>query len=271
MNSAAAPSLLAWQSALQAHLLGGAEAPADLLQALSPGGIGPARRLAIYHHAYRARLLDTLRDSFGHTHSYLGDEHFDAAALAYIEVHSSATASLRWYGQGFPAWLKARWPDDGDVGELAALDWALRAAFDSADQPALNLAELAASMAQAPDAWLHAPLRLPASFALLRFSFNTLALWQALDDEATPPPAAPLAEAGEVLVWRRAHQPHFRSVSALEAAALRVLQQGSSFAALCEALALRFPDEDTPTLAGALLRRWVDEALLCSLAAAPPA
>ena len=98
---------------------------------MRPGGIGAARRLAIYHHAYRARLLDTLRDSFGHTRSYLGDEQFDGAARAYIEAHPSCTASLRWYGQGFPAWLRQRWPDDGEIGELAALDRALRAAFDS--------------------------------------------------------------------------------------------------------------------------------------------
>lgn len=271
MNGTAAPELLALQAALQAHLLGGADAPAELLNAVRPGGIGPERRLAIYHHAYRARLLDTLRDSYGHTHSYLGDAHFDAAAGAYIEAHPSTTASLRWYGQGFPAWLQARWPADGEVGELAALDWALRAAFDSGDTPALSLAELGASMAQAPDAWLHAPLRLPASFALLRFSFNTLALWQALDDDSAPPAAAPLRAGGDVLVWRRGHQPHFRSVSALEAAALQVLRQGSSFAALCDALAAAFPEEDTPTMAGALLRRWVDEELLCSLAVAPPA
>jgi hypothetical protein len=270
MNTAA-PNLLALQSALQAHLLGGPEAPAELLQTVRAGGIGPARRLAIYHQAYRARLLDTLRDSFGHTHSYLGDQHFDNAATAYIEAHPSATASLRWYGQGFPAWLQLRWPEDGEVGELAALDWALRAAFDSADAPTLTLADLAANMANAPDEWLHAPLHPPSSLALLRFNFNTLALWQALDDETAPPPAAPLPEAGEVLVWRRGQQPHFRSVSALEAAALRLLQQGRSFAALCEALAAIFPSEDTPTLAGALLRRWVDEELLCSLASAAPA
>ena len=41
-------------------------------------GFPSQRRLLIYHHAYRARLVDALRDSFGHTATYLGMEWFDA-------------------------------------------------------------------------------------------------------------------------------------------------------------------------------------------------
>ncbi len=263
--SGPALDLLAWQSALQAHLLGQAPAPAELLQTLQAGGIGRERRLAIYHHAYRARLLDTLRDTYGHTLRYLGDELFDAHAAAYVEAHPSATPSLRWYGLDFPAWLGVRWPEDGEIAELAALDQALRAAFDSADQPVLGLAELGAL---APARWLAAPLLPQAGMALLQFRHNTLALWQALDDDATPPPACRLPEAGAVLVWRRGQQPHFRSVADAEAQALALLAQGCSFQGLCAALADGAPAQDAEALqataaqAGAWLRRWVDEGLL---------
>jgi hypothetical protein len=68
-------------------------------------GLGAERRLAIYHHAYRARLLETLRDSFGHTWRYLGDEWFDLLAGHFIEQHPSQQRNLRWYGAAWPQWL----------------------------------------------------------------------------------------------------------------------------------------------------------------------
>lgn len=262
MNAArsAPPALEALQVALQQHLLGCVTASWSLQAAIRPGGIGPAHRLGIYHHAYRARLIETLRDSFGHTHGYLGDAGFDAEALAFVERHPSSHANLRCYGEGFAAWLAARLPGDGEVGELAALDWALRRAFDSADAPALALSDLAG---QPPEAWVHAPLHLQDGAALLHFGFNTLALWQALDDERPPPAPATLPAPGDVLVWRIGHRPHFRSLAAPEAAALAQALRGSSFATLCESLAQDFPALDAASTAGAMLKRWADDGLLC--------
>jgi len=73
--------------------------------ALPGAGLSAERRLAIYHHAYRARLLETLRDSFGHTWRYLGDEWFDLLASHFIEQHPSQQRNLRWYGAAWPQWL----------------------------------------------------------------------------------------------------------------------------------------------------------------------
>ena len=241
------------------HLLGHA---ADISPAVRPGGIGVARRLAIYHHAYRMRLRDTLRDSFGHTHRYMGDEHFDAAALSYIEAHPSSHPSLRWYGESFPAWLAQLHPAAGEIAELAALDWALRHAFDGSDAPVLSLVELAAV---ASDAWGRIGFALHPTCARMRLRHNTLALWQALDADETPPPAATLAEVGDLLIWRRGHQPHFRSLQALEAAALDAVQAGTSFADTCASLSAQFENRNLAADTGAMLRRWVDEELLSAV------
>ncbi|MBA3591094.1 MAG: putative DNA-binding domain-containing protein [Methylibium sp.] len=63
--------LEALQGAFQRHLL---DEPSDFAGAVAQGGrIGVERRLAIYHNAYRARLIDALRDGYGHTLAYLGD------------------------------------------------------------------------------------------------------------------------------------------------------------------------------------------------------
>ena len=172
-------------------------------------------------------------------------------------------ADLR-YGRplNFPRWLHLRHPQDPDIGELAALDWALRRAFDGADATPLGLGALAALE---PEAWSRIGFALVPTAVRLTFTCNTLALWQALDDDQPPPTAQPLATASEVLVWRRGHNPHFRSLGALEARALAELQGGSSFAALCELLAAQFEDTDVAVEAGTLLRRWIEEELLAAV------
>lgn len=252
-------SLQTLQATFQQHLLAG---DAAVLAAVRPGGIGAGRRLAIYHRAYRARLIDTLRDSFGHTLMYLGSDAFDDAALGHVERNPSCHASLRWYGESFPQSLSAAFAQQPEVAELARLDWALRHAFDGPDAEPLALADLAALP---PDAWGRIGFGLHPTSARLCLHHNTLALWQALDQDEAPPPAAPLAVAGELLIWRRGHQPHFRSLQPLEAAALDHLQAGWSFARTCEALAADQGHADVAAATGALLRRWIDEGLLCSV------
>ncbi len=252
--------LLALQSSLQRHLLDGDR---DIESSIaSQHGIAPGRRLLVYRQAYQARIVDALRDSFGHLASYVGDEWFEADAMAYVGSHPSTQSSLNDYGAGFAAWLHLRHPHDDEIGELAALDWALRRAFDGADATPLDLQTLAAV---APQAWSRIGFTLVPTATRMRFRYNTMALWQALDDETTPPCAEPLQAPGDVLIWRRGHSPHFRSIGALESQALDGVQGGRSFAAICERLAIDFPDSDVAVEAGTLLRRWVAEELLCAL------
>lgn len=256
-----AASLEALQAGLQERLLAGGAIAGDVPARESPGITG---RLEIYRHAYRARLADALRDSFGHTAAWLG-EPFDALAAAYIEAHPSDQASLRGYGRQFPAWLAAA--GAAETSELAALDHALRGAFDCADSPAMTLADLAAVE---PHRWGSAVLVLSRSYDRLRFAHNTLALWQAIDEGLAPPAAATLERAMDVVVWRRGLQPHFRSLGAFEAAALGQVHAGREFGATCEQLALDFPHVDIAPEAGRLLRRWVEDELLSSITAFRP-
>jgi hypothetical protein len=256
------------QSAFQRYLLGEDDQGGEVAAEIATGrGIGVARRLGIYHHAYRARLVDALRDSHGHLAAYLGDDWFGRDALAFVAEHPSTHDSLRWYGAAFASWLHERHPQDRDIAELAALDWALRHAFDGPDAPAATLAELARV---APADWDGVVLAFQPTYARLQFAFNTIALWQALDHDEAPPPAEALAQPTQVLVWRRGSSPHFRSIDTFEAAALDGLHEGTSFAATCESLALAFPATDVAAGMGRLLRRWIDEGLLSGLAVPQP-
>lgn len=264
-----AATLIELQQGLQAHLL--AEEPdlgpqGFLPQVAARHGISPARRLAIYHHAYRARLVEALRDSYGHTLRYLGDDWFDTEARAYLAVHPSEHANLRWFGNQFAFWLRQHHPQDGEIAELAQLDWALRRAFDGPDATPLTLHDLAQVP---PDAWERIGFVFHPTLQCLHLQHNTLALWQALDQDDTPPAGVRLDETLQMVVWRRDLSPHFRSVDAFEAAALQSLQAGAGFAAACETLAASFVEHDVPSAAGGLLRRWSEEGWLVGLSGLP--
>jgi len=253
-------ALEALQAEFAAGVLGGA--PAILHALRAHGGRDAAQRFAIYREAYRARLVDALADSFGHSARYLGEDAFRTLALAYVEQHAPHAYSIRWYGATFPAWLRRRPERDAVLAELAALDWALRAAFDSDDARPLEADALAALT---PADWARTGFRLHPSFRLLPQRWNTVSIWQAINADASPPAAQALPQAVTLAVWRRALQPHFRTLEADEGSALRALRAGTSFAALCAGLAERRTPEDAARLAGRWLRRWVDEQLLVAL------
>jgi hypothetical protein len=226
------------------------------------GALPVARRLAIYHAGYRARLIDALRDTFGHTARLLGAGRFDELALRYVERHPSHRPSLRWYGDDFARCLGHWLPQDGALAELAALDWALRAAFDCADAQPLDLAALAAVP---PAAWDGLRLRLLPGCTRLTLRYDTLALWHALDADQPPPPAYRLAEDMPVLIWRRDLQPHFRSLSVAEALAIDRTLAADTFADTCAALAALGPEIDPTHCAGACLRRWIEDGLIIGI------
>jgi len=271
----AAGGLLALQTRMTAYLLQpDAEDPTMVpdVGAVAPdsgpasgAAVGPAlARLGIYHSAYRARLLETLRDTYGHTARLLGSDVFDALALAYIAQSPSSHRNLRWYGQTWPAFLVA---DGGDaephphapIAELARLDWALREAFDGPDDTVLHVRDL---QHLAPEAWGLVRLRPHATVRCLSLRHNTLQRWHALDDERTVPDAERLPEPGWLLVWRRDDRPHFRSMAASEAWAVQQLLEGCAWGALCDAWAAAWPDQDFTLAAAQCLRRWLDEGVL---------
>lgn len=256
--------LLATQLALQEHVLNGS---ASVAAAVKPGrGLDIDGRLAIYRHAYRMRLRDAVREGHEHTACFLGEEKFEEKTLAFVESHPSEHPSLRWYAAEFADWLGRGGAAQAAAAELASLDWALRCAFDGPDATPLTLNEVAAVPA---DSWERVGFQLLPTAARLRFRFNTLPVWQAIDDDRPSPGSRRMRRPVEVLVWRRDLQPHFRSLAPIEALALDCTRDGLAFGATCEALAQASPDADVAAEAGAMLRRWIEEELIWRIDTAP--
>lgn len=253
-------SLRPLQAAFHDHLLGRASAIAGDLR--EGGPISTARRLAIYRHAYCARLLDALRDSFEKTWAYLGDERFDAAAGAFIEANPPTHRNLRWYGDRFVPWLAGRFPADLDICELAMIDLGLRNAFDGRDASPVTADEL--GRLSASD-WLRVGCGFAPTLAVSPVNYNTAAIWHALDRAEPPPAAHPLGESRWLMIWRSGWQPHFRTIGADEYAVLSKLQPGRPIAAVCAELAAGPAGAHRAARVATYVRTWVDEALIVAL------
>lgn len=237
------------QAAFQAAVRDGAELPPGLLR-----GRMAQRGLAVYRHAYGARLTEALRDNYAGLHQALGDADFDALAAAYLTAHPPTEPSIRWFGDRLPAFMDD-WPTlpHPALADLARLDWALRAAFDGAEHPALTEHAL---RALPPAAWARLPLRLQPHLQLLRLQWEVAPAWHALTqarergEEADLP--APQALPHSLAVARADDgRTHWQSLAEDEAQALATLADAPM---LADWLAQRGEAELVASVA--LLQRW---------------
>jgi hypothetical protein len=229
---------------------------------LDGGRVSVERRLHIYHHAYRARLVEVMQDVFERTWAYLGDNGFEQAAHGFIEQHPSSQKTLNRYGEQFPAYLAQTFEDDPDIAEVATVDWMVRCAFDGADAAPITPAALASLV---PEDWAVVGFTFHPTTAVTPIGYNAASIWEALENTLPPPPATRLPQETSLVVWRREFRPHFLTIDATEAAAIAALQTGASFAETCDRLATMYPDADVATMAGVWLRRWLADDMLIAV------
>jgi len=225
----------------------------------SPHGLSSKDRLAIYHNAYRVRLIDVLLDTFEHTAIYLGDDWFRQLAASYVQSHHSTHNNIGWYGREFPEYLAEQLADDLEVAELGNMDWRLRRAFDGADSTVMTLVHMEQLASAATEIHQLQPV---ATLSVNTQHFNTLEIWHAIDQDTQPPVVERLPQPVDVLIWRKEQSPHFRSLSPIEATAIRYICSGHALDAIGEKLVQDFPDIDAVTDVGQMLARWIEDQLL---------
>jgi hypothetical protein len=247
------------QRDMQRHLLGeDSEVTAAIVDAPP---LPAADRLAIYRNAYQVRLIDALHETYPVLHGLLGDEAWVEMGQAYVAAHPSVFRSIRWYGRELADYLALSSPysEAPILSEVALLEWTLAEVFDAADAPALARSALSAVE---PPAWGSLTLQFHPSLRRLAFSWNTAAVWKAMSQEETPPRPemgpAPLPW----LLWRQNLQNYFRSMTAVESAALDSALRGRNFAQLCEDLGSLLPQEEIPAAAASLLGAWADSGMI---------
>lgn len=221
--------------------------------------VGSEAGLRVYRHAYRAQLVACLRDTFGKTHAWLGDHAFDAACQAHIIDHTPHSWTLGDYGEGFDHTLGRLYPGDPEVVELAWLDWGLSKAFDGADAP-----PIAPEALTAVD-WDRAILHFAPTLIVGEARTNAAAIWSAIAEGVTPPPAAVLPQPAALRIWRLDLSPQFRTIDSLEHQALERARAGASFAEVCDHLAHRGEDDEAAQALGSILGGWLQDGLITSI------
>lgn len=241
------PSLLDQQRALQAAILAPEECAPVLDHSFSP-------RLAIYRHAYRARLAGALRLNHPMLAKLIGPQAFDRIAQDYAQAHPSRDFSIRWHGADLGAMLP-----DGPRADLARMEWALATAFDAADAPALDKDGLA----RVPvDEWPELLIALHPSLQVVSMGWGVEAQWEALRDEIALPPQ-PDANAHALLAWRRQLEVRWRIASVEEGRALLALGARGTLQRACETLG-----EEDAAQVGTWFAAWVHDGML--VAVEPP-
>jgi len=228
-------------------------------------GVSAADRMAIYSHAYFARIHGALREDFGALAAALGEAGFHDLVKLYLMAHPPHHFSLRYAGAKLPQFLaseaaeffRARWPFAPD---LAALEWALADLFDAPDSEVLERESLAAVP---QERWGALRFRLGDAHRVLALDWPVGDLREAWSAERPLPTLA--ARPTRVLVYRRDERMFQRALPALEARALELARTGADLETLCGAIADEIGADDAVEHAVSLLDRWLSEHLLAAL------
>lgn len=199
------------------RVLGGAAVPAEL-------------GLAVYRHAYRARLRDCVADDFAAVAQELGDKAFTRVANAFIAAHPPIDSTLNGYGRFFAPWLATtRIAGHTRLAELARLEWALVEALHAPLAKGLTGADLTGI---APDAWSKITLRVAPSLRLIPLRYNSNDHYEAFRTKR-PTPSARRESGGVVVIRSRDGLQRFD----LDVVETRVLRQLVAGGTLGDALA----------------------------------
>ena len=254
--------LLEVQHELQRDLLGEKSAIVDAIVEAPP--LPVQARLGIYRHAYRARLIEALDEQYPVLHWLLGDETFESLGTQFVATHPSAHRSIRWYGRELADFVEATGPfaDQPLLAEMARFEWMLSEVFDAADACVVDRAAL---QAIDPAHWAALRFGFHPSLRRLELAWNTVAVWQAGSAKRDAPAPERSCERVPWLLWRRNFKTYFRSLDAIERAALDAASAGGTFTQICESLAARVPEADVPLRAATLVALWADGGILASL------
>ena len=219
-----AASLAASQQEFMAHLLDEERAPDEGWTERHLAG------LAVYRNAYRARLIDALRDTYERTARWIGDDAFHQAAAHHVISYPPTSWTLDKVGEGFAQTLCELFAEDPEVPELAWLEWTMLRCFVAADAQPMNVAEFAAATASFDEIdWAVLRLEFLHGTCQAKVAHDIGALWRALGQEDAGSPDYSLSALAYCVVWREGFKPVFMQVDAVEGQALALMLGGASY------------------------------------------
>lgn len=208
-----------------------------------------AERLDVYRSAYRARLVECLRDDYPVLAHAKGDDAFEALCLAYMEKHPSTNPNLNFFGRFMPSFC-----DTPFERELATLEWSLVEVLHAEMGTPLDPSALQSIPVED---WARAVLVPSCAVRLHRFEYPVNAYFQSVrgDDQS---PEIPAAKANAVLVYRKDNQIWRQDLQPIPARILEALLQCQTIGDALD------PIEDDGTVGPNLMvwfKEWVEAGL----------
>jgi hypothetical protein len=233
-------------------------------QVVSTDALPATERLAIYRNAYQARLLEALASNFPFLHTCLGDDEFCTLATAYIEQQPSCYRSIRWFGDGLPAFIlrSELYQELPSANEIAIFDWTMTLVFDAKDAIVITLEQMAAIPT---DAWADMRFVFHPSVHRFQFSWNVIEFWQSTLNENSSVSLTEYSSPVCWLFWRSELTSHFISLSNDESWALDAAIAGASFSDICEGLCQFMDEASVAILAATMLKKWITSGLISEI------
>lgn len=221
-------------------------------------------RLAIYHNAYRLRLLESLRADFPKLFLLLGDDYFNTLGLAYLEQHPSTHFSVDRFGAKFPGFLKTYPNLHKAVYELSQFEWSLGEVIIAADADSIDKSVL---LQCDPADWPEIQCSLHPSVTWHSFEWQPMVIWNHLhyQPEEDTVPAPVQTPQTLCLFWRKNLQAYFRSIPLHEWVAFEAMAQEKTFSEICEALCGYLSEEQIAAQFSQFLNQWLQDGLIQEL------
>lgn len=219
------PLLPSLQRHMRAAILHGRDqAVASLVDG---NGIVAGRRLAIHRNHYRLTLVDALGATYPALRQIVGDGFFTQAAREFAALSPPRSPCLFEYGEDFPAFIQAQpaarpLPYLRDLGRF---EWAINAAYNAADRPAIGPDEMARVPIERLGGFRLAP---HPSLHLLASPYPLPGIWSVAQPQDDPDARVDLAAGGvrlalfrhrvtEDVIWHVLNLPAFRFMECLGA------------------------------------------------------
>jgi hypothetical protein len=263
--SAAAPTTLAALQHWFAHVISDRDSVAAGVASACAAGLGaansttrlirpgqrmsPVEQLAVYQHAYHARLIDCLLDDYPALAHALGNA-FNALCHAYIARFPSHAPSLNQFGQHMAQFCAEQATSQAVFNaELARLEWAIVEVIHADDGAAIELTTLAAL---SPDAWGRVALTPSPALRLLETRYPINAYYQAFREQTAA--TLPAAQRAFTLVRRRGPQVIREPLTQHSSELLGRLLRGDAVGRALESAA---ESGMTPEQVGACFEHWI--------------
>ncbi len=229
----------------------------------------PVERVEIYANGYFYRILDVLKEDYPATLAVAGSDNFHNLATGYLIDYPPTEPSIYFAGRNFAAYLathplRERFPY---LADLARLERSTLESFHAADATALYAD---AMRAIPPAEWPALRMRAHPAMRLVESAWRVDRGLRAVEDAVAWRP--PDRDSVTIVVWRRAARVAYRAAEPAKLEALRLVSVdgGTTFAAICEAIAEAASEsDDIAALINRLLARWLSDGLLIHAANKP--